>query len=183
MNFLTFDLKYGKKMKINHSLAAEVLVNKFSHDFIEQYEINESTDWIASILTELEEENDDDFEREKAALTINLSIARKSDKFLGDHLVIKSQVNGHYHLPCGRCLAPIKQVVDLKINAALLHDSQEKMPEYQEVTTVFADGQEMELYFYRKGSANIKDIFHEQLFTEVTPFPRCEGECKGQIYF
>ena len=170
-------------MKINNILPGEIQVNKYSQDFIEYYKLDEKTEWLQKILTEIEEENDDDFEHEKAHLELEASITRKTDKFLGDHLIFKSSLKGHYHLPCGRCLAPIRQDVDLKINAAFLHDSQEKMPEYQEVTTVFAAGEEMELYFYRKGLADIKEMIHEQLYTEIAPFPRCDGECKGQIYF
>lgn len=170
-------------MKKNNILPGEVQVNKYSHDFIEEYQIDEKTEWIQNIITELESENDDDYEREKAHLELNATITRKTDKFLGDHLIFKSVLKGHYHLPCGRCLFPVRQEVELNIDAAFLHDSQSKMPEYQEVTTVFAAGQEMELYFYHKGLADIKEVIHEQLYTEITPFPRCEGECKGQIYF
>jgi hypothetical protein len=170
-------------MKVNNVLQAEIHINKYSVDIIEEYEIDEKTDWLKKIVIELEEENDDDFEREEAKLKIKAQITKKHDKFLGDHLIIKSNVSGYYHLPCGRCLAPIKQDIDLQIDGAFLHESQEKMPEYQDVTTVFADGKEMELYFYRKGMVTVRDFYHEQLFSEVTPFPRCEGECKGQIYF
>jgi uncharacterized metal-binding protein YceD (DUF177 family) len=170
-------------MKINHLLPGEVLVSKYSQDFIEQYQIDEKTDWLAQIIKELEEENDDEIEREPAHLEIDANITRKTDKFLGEHLILKSNLKGFYHLPCGRCLTPIKQEIEMAINAAFLHDSQEKMPEYMEVTTVFAAGQEMELYFFHKGMADIKEVFHEQLFTEIAPFPRCDGECKGPIYF
>jgi hypothetical protein len=170
-------------MKVNLVLPGEVHINKFSQDFIEEYRVDENCEWVAQIIKELEEENDDDFEREPAKLTINATLSRKTDKFLNDHLIVKSKVNGHYHLPCGRCLAPIRQEILLDINATFLSDAMEKMPEYQESTTVYADGQEMELYYFRKGIADIKEVYHEQLFSEMAPFPRCEGECKGQIYY
>lgn len=169
-------------MKINQ-LPNEIQINKFSQDFIEEYQADENEKWLKAIITELEEDNDDDFEREAAKLSIKATLKRKTDKFLGDHLIVKSHIEGHYHLPCGRCLAPIRQDISLEINAAFLHDTMEKMPEYQETTTVYADNQEMELYFYHKGMANIAELYHEQLFSEMAPFPRCEGECKGQIYY
>jgi hypothetical protein len=158
-------------MKTINILPSEVVINKFSQDFIQEYKVDQNADWVGTIIKELEEDNDDDFEREAAKINIEATIARKNDKFLGDHL------------PCGRCLAPIRQEIELAVNAAFLHDTMEKMPEYQEVTTVYADSQEMELYFYHKGIADIKELYHEQLFSEMAPFPRCEGECKGQIYF
>ncbi len=170
-------------MKINKTLSAQININKYSHDFIEEYEIDQNTTWVKSIITELEEEVDDDYERQAAELTLNIKITRKNDRFLNDHLIIKTLLKGHYHLPCGRCLYPIKQEIDQELNAVFLNDAMSKMPEYTEATTAYADGQEMELYYYSKGQADVSEIVHEHLFSEMPPFPRCDGECKGQIYF
>jgi uncharacterized metal-binding protein YceD (DUF177 family) len=171
-------------MKVSNVLNAEIPLNKFSHDMIEEFAVdNDNTPWLQQIIIELEEDNDDDLKRDKAELKISAQAVRKNDRFLGDNLVFKSKIDGHYHLPCGRCLSPIRQDVALELNGAFLNEAMEKMPEYSEVTTVYADGEEMELYFIRKGQISIKDFFHEQLFSEVAPFPRCDGECKGQIYF
>ena len=175
--------KSGIQMKINTHLNKEIYVNKYSHDIIEDYELSESTPWLQEILTELEEDTDEDYPREKAALNLKATITRKSDRFLGDILILRSHAEGHYNLPCGRCLYPIKQAIHLDLNAAFLNESKEELPEYAECTTVFADGEEMELYFYRKGIAEISSFYHEQFFSEVVPFPRCEGDCKGKIYF
>ena len=169
--------------KISTHLDPTVVVSKYSLDIIEEYELDKSTPWINELLVELEEENDDEAQYTPAEMIIKAQITRKTNTFLKDHLVVRSQLKAHFHMPCGRCLFPLPQELDLNLAAAFLHESQEKMPEYAEATTVYADGQEMELYFFHKGLADIKEFIHEQIYIEVEPFPRCGGECKNPVLF
>ena len=170
--------------KINTHLESSVHVNKYSQDIIEDYELdNLKTPWINDLVVELEEENDDEANYPKAKMEIKAQITRKTNSLLNDHLVVRAQLKADFHFPCGRCLFPLAQNLDLNLSAAFLHDSQEKLPEYAEATTVFADGQEMELYFYRKGIADLKEFIHEQIYIEVEPFPKCVGECKNPVLF
>lgn len=161
--------------KINNQMDPSVAVTNYSHDIIEEYELtDEKTPWIKAILTELHEQLEADDVYPAGSLKLNLEITRKKNTFLGEHLVVRARIDARYHLPCGLTLVPLPQHMDLEVNAAFLHDSQEKLPEYIEATTVFADGQEMELYFYRKGMADINEFIHEQIFLEVPAFPRIE---------
>lgn len=169
--------------KISTQLDPQVLVNKYSLDIIEEYEIDKETPWIKDLLVELEEENDDEAEFPEALMVIKAQITRKTNSFLKDHLVVRAQLKANFHFPCGRCLFPLPQELDLNLAAAFLHESQEKLPEYAEATTVYADGQEMELYFFHKGMADIQEFIHEQIYIEVVPFPRCDGECKNPVLF
>lgn len=169
--------------KINTHLEPTILVNKYSIDIIEEYEIDKSTPWVNDLLTELEEENDDEAEFPPAKMSIAAQITRKTNTLLKDHLIVRAQLKAHFHAPCGRCLFPLPQELELNLAAAYLHESQEKMPEYAESTTVYTDGQEMELYFFHKGIADIKEFIHEQIYIEITPFPRCDGECKNPVLF
>ncbi|MBC7713301.1 MAG: DUF177 domain-containing protein [Rhizobacter sp.] len=159
--------------KINTQIDPEVLVTKYAHDIIEEYELNNTyTPWIDEILTELHDQLDPEDTYPAGSLNLHLVIARKKNTFLGDHLTVRATINAKYHLPCGLTLVPLFQHMEHKVNAVFLHDSQEKLPEYAEVTTAFADGEEMELYFYHKGMADIKEFIHEQIFLEVPAFPR-----------
>lgn len=159
-------------MKINTQIDPIVPLNKYSHDIIEDYELTEKTPWVNEILLELHEQLDPEDSYPAGSLSITLQITRKKNTFLGDHLIIKAHIDAKYHLPCGLTLVPLFQHMDHSVNAAFLHESLEKQPEYAEVTTVFADSQEMELYFYRKGMVDVKEFIHEQIFLEVPAFPR-----------
>jgi uncharacterized metal-binding protein YceD (DUF177 family) len=159
--------------KINTQIDPQVLVTKYSHDIIEEYELNdEKTTWLKDILTELHEQLDPEDVYPAGSLKLNLEISRKKSSFLGDHLIVRAKIDARYHLPCGLTLVPLAQHMEHSVAAAFLHDSQEKLPEYVEATTVFADGEEMELYFYHKGMADINEFIHEQIFLEVPAFPR-----------
>jgi uncharacterized metal-binding protein YceD (DUF177 family) len=169
--------------KINTHLDPTLIVSKFSMDVVEEYEIDKTAPWVNELLIELEEENDDEAEFAPASMIINAQISRKINTLLKDHLIVRAQLKANFHMPCGRCLYPLPQELDLVLAAAFLHESQEKLPEYAEATTIYADGQEMELYFYHKGIADIKEFIHEQIYIEVEPFPRCDGECKNPVLF
>jgi uncharacterized metal-binding protein YceD (DUF177 family) len=159
--------------KINTQIDTDILVAKYAHDTIEDYELsNEKTPWLDEILTELHDQLDSEDTYPAGSLHLKLSINRKKNTFLGDHLIVKALIDAKYHLPCGLTLVPLFQHMQHSTNAVFLHDSNEKLPEYAEVTTAFVDGEEMELYFYHKGSADIKEFIHEQIFLEVPPFPR-----------
>jgi hypothetical protein len=161
--------------KINNQIDPTVLVTKYSHDIIEEYELtDDKTPWMKEILVELHEQLDPEDVYPAGSFKLKLEISRKKSSFLGDHLVVRANIDARYHLPCGITLVPLPQHMLLSVNAAFLHDSQEKLPEYVEATTVFADGQEMELYFYHKGMADILEFIHEQIFLEVPAFPRSE---------
>lgn len=161
--------------KINHTIEAEVIFNKFSHDFTEDYEINEKTAWVADILKEMHDQLDPEDIYPTGSLNVTLEITRKKNSHLGDHLIVRANIDARYHLPCGLSLVPVAQHMEHSVNAAFLHDSMEKFPEYVEATTVFADNEEMELYFIRKGKVDIKEFINEQIFLEVPAFPRSEN--------
>lgn len=168
---------------IQTHLDPTVIVNKYALDVTEEYELDKSTSWLNELLVELEEENDDEAEFPPAEMSLTAKITRKTNSHLKDHLLIFAQLKAHFHLPCGRCLYPLPQELDLALSAAFLHESQEKLPEYAEATTIYANGQEMELYFFHKGVADIKEFIHEQIYMEVDQFPRCDDECKNPILF
>ena len=161
--------------KINAQIDSSVAVTNYSHDITEDYELtSDKTPWIQEIVTELHEQLDEEDVYPAGSMMLKLEITRKKNPFLGDHLIVRAIINAHYHLPCGLTLVPLAQHMTLSVNAAFLHDSQEKLPEYVEATTVYADNDEMELYYYRKGLADIKEFIHEQIFLEVPAFPRSQ---------
>lgn len=159
--------------KINTQIDPVVPLNKYSHDIIEEYELSDlKTPWLHEILTELHEQLDPEDVYPAGSLKLKLHITRKKNTFLGDHIIVRAEIDAFYHMPCGLTLVPVSQHMLLSVNAAFLHESQEKRPEYAEATTVFADNDEMELYFYRKGMIDVKEFVHEQIFLEVPAFPR-----------
>ena len=169
--------------KISTHLDPQVIVSKYSMDATEEYQIDKSTPWVHELMIELEAENDDEAIFSPADMVITAQITRKTNTLLKDHLIVRAQLRAHFHVPCGRCLHPLPEELNLDLAAAFLHESQEKLPEYVEATTVYADGQEMELYFYHKGIADLNEFIHEQIYIEVVPFPRCDGECKNPVLF
>lgn len=159
--------------KINTKMGPKVLLTQYAHDVIHEYELNEgNTPWLFEILKELEEDLSPEESYPLGFFHLSLTLCRKKNPLLGEHLIVKSRIESKYHLPCGLTLAPVPQHMQHSVNAVFIHDSQKKFPEYEEATSIFVDGEEMELYFYHKGEADINEFIHEQVFLEVPPFPR-----------
>jgi len=166
--------------KINTQIDPIVPLNKYSHDITEDYDLSDhKTPWLYEILTELHEQLDPEDTYPAGSLKLKLQITRKKNHFLGDHLIVKAEIDARYHLPCGLTLVPLPQHMLHSVNAAFLHESHEKQPEYAEATTVYAENEEMELYYYRKGMVDIKEFIHEQIFLEVPAFPRSAEDQKN----
>lgn len=159
--------------KANNQLEPIVLLTKYAHDAVNDYELSETkTPWLKELLDELHETLDPEDKYPAGSFLLNLQITRKKNQLLGDHLIVRADLNIHYHLPCIITLAPVPQHMLHHVDAVFLHESQENFPEHAEATTTYAEGQEMELYFYRKGEADIKEFIHEQIFLEVPHFPK-----------
>lgn len=68
--------------KINTQIDAQVPINKYSHDIIEEYELSdEKTPWLKEILVELHEQLDSEDVYPAGSLHLKLQIARKKAAF------------------------------------------------------------------------------------------------------
>ena len=94
--------------KINTQIDPEILVTKYSPDITEEYELSdEKTPWIAEILTELHDQLDPEDAYPAGSFHLKLHINRKKNTFLGDHLIVRAEIDAKYHLPCGLTLVPL----------------------------------------------------------------------------
>lgn len=167
----------------NHYLDGQARFSQFSVDVTDDYELDQSTEWVNELLTELEEPNEGEATPTPGKLALNLKIMRKALGPYGDRLLVDASFHANYHNPCVRCLAPVALELSGEVKSCFLHGAKEKDEEFQEVTTIFVENDERELYFYHKGIVDLKEMVHEHIFLDAEQFPKCEGECKGEILF
>ncbi|MBT3586340.1 MAG: DUF177 domain-containing protein [Halobacteriovoraceae bacterium] len=169
-------------MLANSKLEGEIQINDFSHDSEDLFELDGSTGWVADQIRELENIEDAEDEGKTynpGKMQVTLKIQRKSKKPLGEHLVIRGKLNASYMTPCVRCLELTAMSVEAKFSSCFLHNHLEEAPEFKETASVFADNEEMDLYFYDKGQVDLKEMVHEQLFMEVDQLALHDPDCKG----
>ena len=163
-------------------LEDTITVSKYALNQEQFYHLNESVPWVKDLLKELEGEAPTLAEGgnvTEGKMLVELSILRKHDTILLDHLIVSGRVIGTYQAVCVRCLEGIMTPLEIEFNGCFLHSSLEKTPEYEDVTEVYVDQKEMDLYFYEKGKINLKNLVHENIYLVCSPFPLHNEGCKG----
>ncbi|MCP4913460.1 MAG: DUF177 domain-containing protein [Oligoflexia bacterium] len=162
------------------SVEAKVKLSDFKMDETYFYELDETQDWVAKILAELEENLEDDDEgREKGFLRTQFRVVRKKSHPWGDHLLVDGAIQSSYQAACVRCLTITPRDLDIEIAGGFINDHFEKQPEYEESTTFYTSNSEYDMYFHNKGTANLGELIHEQVFMNVDTLPLHDPDCKG----
>jgi uncharacterized protein len=158
-------------------------VTSFNPDERYLYDVDSGkVEWPLPIISELEVDLNDEETLEKSSIKAQLQMLRKVEKPFGDHLIIRGKVQVRYTAPCVRCLRPTLQKAESKISAAYLHPSLEKQPEFEELTAIFSDSSELDLYFHEKGVVDLEELIHEHIFMSVDPLPLHDPDCKGLCF-
>ena len=168
-------------MKRNSSPWQEkVSLKKFSFDKPESYELDQSCPSVQNLLKELETNLEESHEKgEERYLQLSLLLKRRSETHYGDYLLFEGNIQGLFHAPCVRCLVPAKCPLNVDFSACFLSDCHEDKDEYQDMTSIYIDGQERELYFHHNGIANLQEIIHENIFINIDPLPLHHPDCRG----
>lgn len=156
----------------------KVSLRKLFFNKPEEFELDQNCPSVRNLLNELEA-NLEKEEQGKGSLLLQLAIERRSNPHYGDYLLFYGNIQGFYHSPCVRCLVPARCPVDVNFSACFLSDHYQEQEEYQDVTSLYIDGQEREIYFHHNETANLQEILHENIFINIEPFPLHDPNCRG----
>ena len=156
----------------------KVSLKNFSCDHSVAYELDQNHLSIGSLLEELEA-NLEERDRGKGHLHLQLHLKRRSNPYYGDYLLFQGSIKGLFHTSCVRCLIPAQSHLDIDFSACFLSHHHEDKEEYQEITSIYIDGQERELYFHQNGIANLQETLHENIFINLDPLPLHHPDCQG----
>lgn len=147
----------------------------------ESYEFDQkNSEWVGEILKEIENDFfDEELPKGEGKIQTNLEVKRLVNNIYGEHLIVRGEAKGQYYAACVRCLDPSFQEFECDFRVAFINSRYEKEPEYEEITHIFADGEDVELYFHEKGKANVKEMLHEQVYMHLEPLPLHAEDCKG----
>lgn len=137
-------------------------------------------EWLKDITQELEELTDTEDENyEPPKLVFNLTLSRKKEQPIGDHLMIWGDFDCHYTTPCVRCLTPTHQHLNEEVNMGFIPGVLENTEEFKDAPSAFISGQERDLYFHDKGFVELLEALREQVFVNADFFPLHSPDCKG----
>ena len=101
------------------SLDAKKKLTDFKMDEVYHYELDESTEWIATILSELEENiEDSDEDRKKGFLRTQFNVKRKKSDPWGEHVLIQGSIQSNYQAACVRCLTICPKELDVEVSGS-----------------------------------------------------------------
>lgn len=139
------------------------------------------TPWIKEVLNEICDHYE--LEHDKAGkLVFNLQVLRKKDYELGDHLIIEGGMDLNYNATCIKCLEVFNEAVSADIDLCIASDHISKEEQYKDVTEVFCEEKERELYFYKRGQIDLSSLLRELVMLELNPLPIHDADCKGLCF-
>lgn len=167
------------KQQEANSLKSSIILSQFG-DQEQEFDLQERTDWLQSVLSELKTEMGTEATFEKNDnIQVKLKIKRLHNSLYGEHLIVRTSYKADYLASCVRCLKPTDQKLKGAIAACFLNSHFEENEEYSELTEIFVDNEEMDLCFHKKGKVDLAEFIREQFMIDMNPFPLHATHCKG----
>ena len=155
-------------------------IHRFSFNHPESMNLDfEEVDWLKEIFNDLDSIREKFPDQEKDMLQVELQLVRKTNSTFNDYFIIRGKINCHYYAPCIRCLAPSKETINVDFAACYLLASLENSEEYKDLSDIYCDGEEMDLYFFDKGKIDLKELVNEHVHLNANPHPVHSENCKG----
>jgi uncharacterized metal-binding protein YceD (DUF177 family) len=158
-------------------IDGKVKLSRLPNDVYNDFKFDKETDWVRDLLVELNEKASDYNEEDKikeSYLELEFKLAKKHTKAFGEFLILHAEVKSEYYTECVKTLQTMKDLLNVHFKAVFLHNRFENDEQYEEVTEIFVENDVHELYFFNKGMADIKEVFHEQIFLNINQYPTLE---------
>ena len=172
-----------QEKKRTRLLQNTINLKDYSLNQEESYDLDEKTEWIQQILSEIEEEIDPELKDDDLALsTLNVSyeILRQDNDELRDHIIARGHFQANFNCHCVRCLKVMKQELEQDFAYCYLPPALEEDEVFKDATDVYCEGEEMDLHFYdKKGKMDLAQIVYEQIQLNMDHFPLHSENCKG----
>ncbi len=163
---------------LENDISAIVKLSHIPPNVMDEFKLNkDNSQWLKELLIELNEKASEANEEQKLSeteLNLNLKIEKKHLGQYGEFVLIKADINGTFATECVKTLTPLKDIVHFQFQACFLNESFKDDEEYRELTEIFIDHDVYELYFQNRGSVDLKETFHEQIFLNIDPYPTAE---------
>jgi len=168
-------------MQKHERISAQINLLKLPANTTYEFTLDETTDWVAEILKELNEnateKSPEDYQKE-TSLKFTGEITKKNKSDLGEYVTLKGQISGEYATECVRTLKPMKMDLSFELKICFIDESLAKTELYEDVDETYVDNEVYQVYFYQKRSIDLRETLHEQIFLNVEPYPILDADSK-----
>ncbi len=161
-------------MKRENKCEALLNMTKMGQNQEKFYQLNQTQDWVESLLRELNENVDEktpDEYLEVTHLNITLDLKKRFNPRDGEMLLITGLIETEYMAQCIRTLEPMREFLEVEIEACFLDSANQEKDMYLDQTETFQENQMHDLYFYDKKTVDLKNMIKEQIFLNYNQYP------------
>ena len=155
-------------------LSAPLNVNRVILDDNVSYQLDKTQDWVKELLIELNEKAEDQTPEEyllETSLNIDFDLVKKFKPDEGEFILLKGTIRAQHVTQCVRSLESMTAEFDIEFHVCFLHTKNEEHEAYKDQLETFQLGDMYELYFYKKGQADLKSALHETIYLNLNQYP------------
>ena len=166
-------------VKDENRISAQINISKFPVDTPKFYDLGKSQDWVNALLVELNEKAEnktpEDF-LEETSIQLTMEVEKLFKKEYGEYIIVKATITTDYVTQCVRTLVDMREHFELDMRACFLIGHLETDEAFTEQLEIFEKDEIYELYFYKKGMADIAEMIHEQVYLSLNQYPIADTE-------
>jgi uncharacterized metal-binding protein YceD (DUF177 family) len=165
----------------NKKVGAEINLIKLPVNTCYEFEFDKETDWVKSILLELNEnatEKSPQAYLEETSLVITGDIEKKSKSEMGEILLVDLHIEAQYATECVRTLKPMIMELSTSVKICFVDESLASSEMFAEAEETWVENETYELYFYDKRTIKFQEMIHEQIFLNYDQYPILDADSK-----
>ena len=167
---------------VEQTLEAKLGLLKYPKDTKLSYKLDQTVPWVAELLREMNETATDKTPGEwllETNLAIQLDLTKKYKNEEGEYLLAAGSFQCTYATEDVRTLDSMKVSMEVSFKAIFLAEPVTKTDAFAEINETWMDGDTYEIYPYVKGTVDIGEMLHEQLFLHRIPYPMMNTSEEG----
>lgn len=165
----------------DNKIGAEINLIKLPSNTVFEFEFDQDTDWIRDILIELNENATDktpEMYLKETQLVVLGEVEKKNSLEMGEHLLIRGQIEADYATECVRTLKPMKVELTIPFKVVFIDESLATSELFAEIDETWVENDTYEIYFYTKRTVNFQEMIHEQTFLNYNQYPVLDADAK-----
>lgn len=160
-------------------LKKETYITSLPPAQVKEFDLDENTDWLGELLSELNEElSASEIEElgEDTFLTFTGKALRRTTGKLEDHVKIEGKIDCVFATRCVQSGSPMIDSLSIDIKMVAVDHEVISRYGYEEETAIFVDEDEYELYPSKDNRFNLQEAIHEFIWLNKEPYPTLEKQ-------
>lgn len=159
--------------KSGRLLKPTLSVHKLPFDTPQVCWVDEKTEWVQTILKELQEGEPllSEWKGSSPSLSLNLEVIRRSRENLKNYLTLQGTIKLNWITRCVLTYEAMEQRQEIPVRAAVIMRSYQKSMNLYDETVLFVNDREWDIFYYDKG-VDVAEIIHEYIYLNKNPYPK-----------